>query len=341
MSVDAGQERTNGVSTSAAALGGPIEAQKEGVFPNQDNDRGVAPDGKVVPLNIERSGADSSTVEIGGDARLKEALEQEGGSVDVDLGDGYSMSVKTNEAGELQATVETPEGNEVAANATFTASGNIKADVSVALSEDVALEANLEDNTVDVGVSVESGNVEASVTRESQGDIVANGTIDGEDGEASAQVRFSDGSTSANISGSYTVEADDGDVALTLSADTNLKDELNAGGELDIQFNENTAMNVSADSNGNLKAEFTTGESKENQEVSVVAEHDAATGTETLKIEAKAPEGLTVSGGVENGSPMANVGKEFSIGEGGTASVNAGYNEQRGAFVEGRVDAEL
>jgi len=341
MSVDAVQERTSGPSTSASALGGPIEAQKERSFPNQDNGQGVAPDGKAVPLNIERTGPNSSTVEIGGDARLKEALEQEGGSVSVDLGDGYSMKMETNEAGQLQATVQTPEGKDIAANAKFTESGNISADVSVALNDNVSLEANLQNNTVDVGVNVESGNVEASLTRESQGDIVANGTIDGENGEASAQVRFSDGSTSANISGSYTVEADDGNVALTLSADTNLMDELKAGGELDIQFNENTAMNVSADADGNLKAEFTTGESKESQKVSVVAEHDAATGTETLKIEAEAPDGLTVSGGVENGSPLANVGKDFSIGEDGTASVSAGYNEQRGAYVEGRLDAEF
>lgn len=334
MSVEVAQEQTNVSRNGADALGGPIEAGVErngsGGFkvPAESGAQGRGNSGEVIPLEIERSGSDTSRVEIGNDARFKEALDD--GPVELDLGGDYNMTLERTDSGEIQATLQTPEQGTVSANASVTESGDLAVDLSLAASEHVSLEASLENNRIDAGGRVESGDFEGSVTRESNGDVVAAGSINGPDGEASARVRFGDGATDAQLSGSFTVV--DGETAeLTLSGETDFEETLRAGGELDVKLGDNVDATIYADTDGVLKANI----DGEVQDVSFSAGYDSTTGTARASIAVQLPDDVTVSAGVDGGSPRASV--EVPITEGMTAE--GGYSEDRGAYaeVEGRV----
>lgn len=177
---------------------------------------------------------------------------------------------------------------------------------------------------------VESGNFEGSVMRESGGDVVAAGSINGPDGEASAQIRFGDGSTDAQLSGSFTVV--DGEKAeLTLSGETDFEDALRAGGELNVKLGDNVNATIYADTEGKLRANI----DGEVQDVSFSAGYDSTTGTANASISVQLPDDVTVSAGVDGGCPRASI--EVPVTEGMTAE--GGYSEDGGAYaeIEGRV----
>jgi len=330
MTVESAEQLADVSSRNADALGGPIEAGVErndrGRFkaPVPTGGRGSA--GEVIPLEIERADASTSRLEIGDDARLREALED--GPVEIDLGD-HRLTLSLNDGGEIEANLKTPDGGTVTADATLTESGSLVVDLSIAASRHVSLEASLENNSIDAGVRVESGDFEGAVTRQSGGDVVAAGSINGPDGEASARIRFGD-TTDARLSGSFTVV--DGEKAqLTLSGETDFEETLRAGGELDVTLGDNVDATIYADTDGTLKANI----NGEVQDVSFTAGYDSTTGTTNASISVTLPDEVVVSAGVDAGSPRASI--EVPITAGMTAT--GGYSDERGTYaeVEGRM----
>lgn len=329
MSVEAVQDQANVSRNGAGALGGPIEADKNGTgvggitSPNGGAQQARGNDGEVVPVQIERSGSDTSRVEIGSDARLQEALDE--GQVELDLGNDYKMTLERTDSGQTQATLQTPEDKQVTANAVAKENGDLTVDVSVALNDQWSVEAKMDNSQIDAGMAYESGDFKGSLTRESDGNAVLAGSINGPNAEANAELRFGEDTTTAELDGSFKL-VDDKNVEITLSGDVQIADELKAGGELDVQLGDNVQATIFANSDGVLKANV-EGEIKD---VSVEAGYDSTTGTANAQISVEVSEDITVTGGVDAGSPYGNV--EAQVAE--NMTVEGGYNNERGSYAE-------